>query len=350
LFDVLSTQLGDVDYVAGSSPGREIDLIYADDFESGQLPFSFFTVTTTAGIALCFAAGTHIRTPDGDVLVEDLGIGNLVSTHAGPRPIKWIGRRSYDGRFIGNNHFVLPVLLRPHAIAENSPSRDLWVSPGHGICVSDSEGAQTLVPAWRLINGTSIVQAANVDRIDYFHIELEEHSLLFAENLPAESFFEIEGFRNQFQNASEFARLYPGAGAPGQMCLPRIEDGFTLQEIQNRIARRAGLPIRHELPSLQGVRGAYDLTGDGCVTGWAQAESQPGVALTIAVKINGRWAAYGLANRYRQDLRDAGIGNGCHAFAFTLPPNATGPIEVCHAPTGTPLSFSSNHVEWVSAA
>jgi hypothetical protein len=350
--EVLSTQLNNVDYVGGSTLGSETYYAVAEDGATDELVDTTFTVTTAAGIALCFAAGTHIRTPDGELLVENLAVGDLVTTHAGPRPIKWIGRRCYEGRFIGQNHLILPILLRPHAIAENCPSRDLWVSPGHGICVSDSEGKQVLVPAWRLINGTSIVQVAHVERIDYFHIELEEHSLLFAENLPAESFFEIEGFRNQFQNASEFDSLYPGHGAPKNMCLPRIEDGFALQEIQNRLARRAGLPVQRESPSLNGFRGAYDLPGDGCVTGWAQAESQPGMALTIAVKINGRWAAYGLANRYRQDLRDAGIGDGCHGFTLALPEGATGPIEVCHALTGTPLNFSSETVEtgWVSAA
>jgi hypothetical protein len=39
------------------------------------------------------------------------------------------------------------------------------------------------------VNGTSIVRERNVpERFTYYHIELDDHSLLLAENTPAETF------------------------------------------------------------------------------------------------------------------------------------------------------------------
>ena len=336
-FGVLSTQLGSLDYVTGATPGTQQNYVTAFDIDTDTFGnVSAFSVTTEEEHALCFTAGTLIRTPRGDTAIENLAIGDLVTTPAGPRPVKWLGRRSYDGALLGNHHLVLPVTIRKHAIAPNRPARDLQVSPGHGICVSDGRG-RYLVPAWRLVNGVSIIQPACAGRIDYLHIELEHHALLVAENLSAESFYETAGLRRQFHNAAEFDQLYPAGGDAARMCLPRIEHGFILRDIQNRIARRAGIKPQHEQPNPAGLRGFVDQAHDGWVTGWAQDVTQPDVPVTIAVKLNGAYAAYGLANRYRKDLRAAGIGDGCHGFAFQLP--ATGSIAVCRAVTGTPLNF-----------
>lgn len=42
----------------------------------------------------CFAAGTMIRTPAGDVAIETLRVGELVMTlDGGPQPVRWIGSR-----------------------------------------------------------------------------------------------------------------------------------------------------------------------------------------------------------------------------------------------------------------
>ena len=63
------------------------------------------------------AAGTLIETDRGEKKVETLEIGDKVMTASGAkRPIKWIGRRSYGGRFVLGRKDILPVCIKAGAL------------------------------------------------------------------------------------------------------------------------------------------------------------------------------------------------------------------------------------------
>jgi hypothetical protein len=185
-------------------------------------------VAVADAIALeCFCRGTLILTDKGEVPVEELAVGDKVVTLSGEaKPIKWIGRRSYDGRFIAGNRQVLPIRVAAGALADGVPARDLFVSPEHALFIpGSSPGTGVLVPARQLVNGASIVQADSVEQLEYFNIELEAHDIIFAEAMPAESYVDCDN-RYMFQNASEFAALYPGDDRPAwQFCAKRLEEG-----------------------------------------------------------------------------------------------------------------------------
>lgn len=257
--------------------------------------------------APCFCKGTRILTSRGKIAVESLAVGDMVKTATRSfQPIRWIGRRAYDGRFIAGNHLALPVKIRRHALGFNMPSRDLHVSPGHAIC----EGG-VFVHAWRLVNGVSITQAERVERVEYFHIELDHHAVIFAENTPVESFLD-NGCRTQFENAAS-ATPPPPEQKP---CLPLIEDGYYLARLKARIDARAGLVP----PPAPGVlRGNLDHAGT-MLWGWAQDEAAPEIPVELELVCGGQTILRFLANKFRADLRTAGLGSGCHAFELPRPP------------------------------
>ncbi|WP_347338702.1 Hint domain-containing protein [Bradyrhizobium guangzhouense] len=90
-------------------------------------------------------------------------------------------------------------------------------------------------------NGVSVVQADSVDKVEYFHIELESRDLIVAEGAFSESYIDDDN-RSMFHNAGEFQELYPMCSAGGvRYCAPRLEDGQEVEAERHRIALRAGL-------------------------------------------------------------------------------------------------------------
>jgi len=278
----------------------------------------------------CFCPGTRLLTPGGEVPVEALAIGDEVVTRfGGAQRIKWIGRSAHTGRAIAGNPLALPVTIMPGALGAGEPRRAITVSPGHGVYLHG-----VLVPAWRLVNGVNVVQAKHVDRVVYLHIELDTHDLLSAEGCWSESYLN-ETPRSWFQNAAEYALLYPGADEPGPPCLPRIEEGIALQALQHAVNTQAGLPPQPEPGG--SLRGAVEICEPGFCAGWAQCVEAPESPVTLLVFAGGEIIARLPANRYRADLRARGLGRGCCGFAVALPPGAAGPITVRRALDGAEL-------------
>lgn len=54
------------------------------------------------------------------------------------------------------------------------------------------------------------------------------------------------------------------------------------------------------------------------VSGWAWDRTAPGCALEIEIQVDGRAVGTTKADRFRQDLKDGRIGDGCHAFQVFL--------------------------------
>ena len=294
----VTTNLGSFDFTNVSFAGSGISGYTASRDTTTGLAAVAFTV--------CFAAGTRIGTADGETAVEALRIGDQVRTHAGAlRPVKWIGRRSYDGRFIAGHRDVLPIRFAAGSLGGGLPRRDLLVSPRHAMFLDG-----VLVPAELLVNGRSIVQLEDVDSIAYFHVELASHDVILAEGAPSESFVDCDS-RGIFQNAPDYARLYPQETAPAwQFCAPRLEEGPAAAAIRRRLTP-AGTP-----GELCGTLDRADWQG---VAGWAFDAAQPGAPVSLEVLVDGAVVAQVLARSHRADLAAAGLGAGRCAFEVRFP-------------------------------
>ncbi|WP_312862249.1 Hint domain-containing protein [Rhizobium sp. P32RR-XVIII] len=104
----------------------------------------------------------------------------------------------------------MPIRIARHALDERTPHRDLYVSPGHALFIDG-----VLILAKDLINGTSVAPAPPADGevIEYFHVLLETHEVIFAEGAPAETFLLWRDNYEGFTNFAQFARLYPSGFA-----------------------------------------------------------------------------------------------------------------------------------------
>jgi hypothetical protein len=185
---------------------------------------------------LCYMTGTHIRTPSGETRVETLKPGDLVLTANGhAAPIRWVGRQTVSNAFVHED--TLPVRIKAGAIDLQVPCEDLLVSPRHAIFIDD-----VLIQAGALVNGTTITRARDVpDTFTYYHIELDDHSLIFAENTPSETFIDNVD-RESFDNWQEYKALYPAGKPLQEMPWPRAKSHRQVPAaIRARLATRAGV-------------------------------------------------------------------------------------------------------------
>lgn len=182
---------------------------------------------------VCFAEGTPIRTPGGDRPVEALEVGDMVLTASGAfRPIRWLGQRTLDCARFPDREAVHPVRIMTGAFGPGLPKQDIMVSPGHAICVTCVD--EVLIQASSLINGATIVQEA-VDRVSYWHVELDSHDILLAANLPTESYLPS---RNTAFFANGSSR--PDAISSDQPCCrPLVPAGPMLELVRDRLRARA---------------------------------------------------------------------------------------------------------------
>jgi autotransporter passenger strand-loop-strand repeat protein len=267
------------------------------------------TLITVSGTP-CYCRGTHILTDQGEIAVERLKIGDRLMTHAGlARPVMWIGRRSYARSVGAGNHDVLPIRICAGALADGIPHRDLFISPMHAMYLD-----HVLIPASALVNGRSIVQVDAGDRVDYFHLELESHDIIFAEGAPSESFVDDES-RGMFDNAAEYRVSSPRAERPAaRYCAPRVEGGELLESVRRGLANRA-----QTTRSTLRLQGRLDLIERGRISGWACDEVAPDHPVQLGIFDNDVAIGEIVADGYRPDLAAAGYGDGHHAFEFVVP-------------------------------
>ena len=145
-----------------------------------------------------------------------------------------------------------------------------------------------------------------------------------------------------FDNSAEFAQLYPGETADRwTFCADRVEHGAALAAIRHRLETRAG--IDHG-PEAGALIGNLEIAETHRVAGWAQDSAAPERPVELEILADGEVVARVIANAYRRDLEDAGLGSGRHAFSLALDIPAPHSIEVRRVNDHAPLPGSPQQV------
>ena len=153
------------------------------------------TRTLTAAAATrtfsnCFLKGTKILTAEGERKIEDLAIGDLLPTmFGGMRPIQWIGRYSIKKSDPSKPWAkdAQPIRIARSALAPNVPHADLYVTGDHCMLIDG-----VLVPAELLSTARpSRAMSPEYDELEYFHVKLESHDVIYAEGAPAETLLNV---------------------------------------------------------------------------------------------------------------------------------------------------------------
>jgi autotransporter passenger strand-loop-strand repeat protein len=198
-------------------------------------PFSIVDVGGAPDMMPCFAAGTRLLTPRGEVAVEALSVGDLlVTVREGGAPtarIIWTGRRTLDLRRHAQPARVRPVRIMAGALGNGVPERDVRVSPNHAIYL---DGA--LFEAIALVNGLTIIQESNAGFVTYHHVELAQHDIVLAEGMATESFLDT-GSKPMFEAPGQPMALHPVWHTPAgaTTCAPLHREGAKLAEVQARL-------------------------------------------------------------------------------------------------------------------
>jgi hypothetical protein len=111
---------------------------------------------------------------------------------------------------------ALPVRISRSALAPNVPHADLYVTPLHNLLIDG-----VLAPAEILINGTTITryEAREYNELEYFHIKLESHDVIYAEGAPAETLFSVN---ESAVNFADYLRQYGTPTKEETPCAPVI--------------------------------------------------------------------------------------------------------------------------------
>lgn len=177
-----------VDFPAGGTYTLRFTEIGPDD--------SLGAIIDNVSLLVCFAEGTRIETPNGEIRVEDLRPGDLVSTvDEGPRPLLWIGSRHVSPEELSADARLRPVAIDAGALGPDQPSRQLRVSQQHRLCIGNWTTelhfgeSQVLVPAAKLLGKPGVRLVDPPAGLTYFHLLFDRHQIVIADGAPAESFF-----------------------------------------------------------------------------------------------------------------------------------------------------------------
>jgi hypothetical protein len=164
---------------------------------------------------------------------------------------------------------------------------------------------------------------------------------VLAEGVWSESHADGPGLRGQFHNLAEFSALYPDYQAPDEirLCAPRPVHGAVLERVILKAVTRAA-----HGRAVGFLRGYIDvITPADKIEGWTQDTSQPELPVLLEILSGGVVIGTALACHHRQDVMEAGIGDGnCH-FLYLMRRRSSRTKSSCAVLDGAEIMKSDDY-------
>jgi len=159
------------------------------NYQSHTTGWDYATVT-------CFAAGTMISAPIGQVAVEDIRAGdNVCDIHGAVLSVAQVLSREIGPLDLARRPKLRPIRIGRGALGKGVPERDLIVSRQHRIMIQTPSAKpivgsdSCLVAACRLVGLPGVTIEPATQGVRYYHIAVAGHAVLRANGAPAESFY-----------------------------------------------------------------------------------------------------------------------------------------------------------------
>lgn len=185
---VTSLHFGGDGYEQGAVHGivSTVEMVPGTDYTFDTERTSHYENNQYSDYYACFTKGCLIDTLNGEVLIEELSVCDLVKTRDhGFQPIRWIGGREMPA--IGK---LAPIVFPKGAIGNTS---ELVVSPEHRMLIEGCRvellfgQQQVLVPAKFLCDGDRIYRKSG-GKVSYYHFMFDQHEIVYSNGVPTESF------------------------------------------------------------------------------------------------------------------------------------------------------------------
>ncbi len=186
-----------------------------------------------------FSMGTRITTATGEQKpIQDLCPGDRVLTRdSGVQEIRWIGQSTV--RAVGD---FAPVVITAGTLHNLG---DLTVSQDHRLFIyqrKDQVGAgqaEVMIRARHLVNGSS-VYVQNGGFIDYFQLLFDDHQIIFAEGIAAETMLVSESNQSVLPKelGERFRQSQPGLPRADKIAC-ELKDNETIRADVADLLRRA---------------------------------------------------------------------------------------------------------------
>ena len=227
-----TTVTGNISFVG--IPIESIEIIRNN--YAGNMIFTTDADPTLFSAQPCYAGDTIVHTPDGKRQIKDINIGDKVKTcFHGFQEVLWVGSRTISSKALKARPNLRPIIIRANSCGEGMPATDLKVSRQHRIYVNSKIAQklfnhdEVLIPAIKLVGIPGIEIDNSLEDVTYVHIICDEHQIIFANGLPAETLYlgknaaktlTKDAYNEIFEIFPELVqkRVKPAAFIPKKLC------------------------------------------------------------------------------------------------------------------------------------